>query len=552
MGRIYDNLRKDIEKLRQVDAAIQNKQFISMDDIFAVSIALQKIHYVLIYTEHENPDLFFSAQRLEYGDLENFNLPNNFEEMVNGFEEGLGEEKTDVALRHLGLQDQIEPYVPELTKHDPRAYYEYVRDTLDEIGNLNIRQPFGITHAGLSFMALSAREDFVKTVVQQDFAYDPNRSENNGLYNFLLDPLREVIGAHGVGLESRADFIEEQYYDYEQVLQNSEHPDPVNEVTDLYPVADALAPIHKAKWTPKGLDEAIKKSVTEYMKNRHKQDPSVGEFLSKVRDRIEASLFDHAVVLGKDANSEFLKSFMKDPISAMEKHYTDLDNDKRLGPSPADRERAAKIREERQNYEQARTGKVDRYAQMLESRRHRFEEVFNQANPNFDPARFKSAYAGSTFERFLGRTSKEWTDLSNYIDSWKNIGQEHDLGKAADLAEKYLRHKFPNTEPKDVTEDMIASLRGAGRERSRFCLSLVQGQAYAEQEENHAIYEAANRRFDELENRLHRGANFQERLGSQIENDNAIEEHANNGIVNNNAIENNNDLEEDNEVGVEV
>ena len=551
MGRIYENLRRDIEKLRQVDEAIKNKQLINMDDIFAVSIALQKIQYVLVYTQHENSNLF-DGQRLEFGDLENFNLPNDFEEMVNEFEDGLGEERTNEALRHLGLQDQIEPYVPEITKHNPRAYYEYVRETLDNIGDINMRQPFGISYAGLAFMAVSAREDFVKTTLEQDFAYDVYDKNNDGIYRFLNDPIREMINVHGDGLDSRSEFITDQRYLYEDTLQNSEHPDPIGDVDHLYRVADALAPIHKAKWNPKGLGEAIKKSVTNYMKDRHKNDPSVGEFLSKVRDRIEASLFDHAVILGEDANSEFIKHFMKDPIAAMEKHYNDLDADKRLGPSPQDRARALRIRDEKQNYDQARVGKVDRYAQMLESRKHRFEEVFNQSNPNFDPAHFKSNYAGSTFERFLGRTSKEWTDLSNYVDNWKNVGQEKDLDKAADLARKYLRHKFPKTDPKDVTEDMIANLRGAGRVRSMFCLSLIQGQAYAEQEENQAIYEAANRRFDELENRLHRGANFQEELGNQINNDNVIEEHANNNnVINLDAVENNNDLESEEEVEIQ-
>ena len=550
MGRIYDNLRRDIEKLRQVDEAIKNQQLINMDDIFAVSIALQKIQYVLAFTQNENSNLF-DGQRLEFGDLENFNLPNDFEDMVNEFEDGLGEERTNEALRHLGLQDQIEPYVPEITKHNPRAYYEYVRDTLNNIGEINMRQPFGISYAGLAFMAVSAREDFVKTAFEQDFAYDIYDKNDDSLYRFLDDPIRVMITNHGEGLDSRSDFITDQRYLYEDVLQNSEHPQPVDDISGFYPVADALTPIHKAKWNPKGLDEAIKKSVTNYMKDRTKHKPSVGEFLSRVRDRIEASLFDHAVVLGEDANSEFIKRFMKDPVAAMEKHYIDLSNDKRLGPSPEDRARAAKIREERHNYEQARVGKVDRYGQMLESRKHRFEEVFNQANPGFDPARFKSNYQGSTFERFLGRTSKEWTALSDYIDSWKNVGEERDHDKAADLAKKYLRHKFPKTDPKDVTEDMISNLRGAGRVRGMFCLSLIQGQAYAEQEENRAIYEAANRRFDELENRLHRGANFQEALGNQIDNENNIEAPANNNIIQDNAIDNNIDLDDNNAIGID-
>jgi hypothetical protein len=195
---------------------------------------------------------------------------------------------------------------------------------------------------------------------------------------------------------------------------------------------------------------------------------------------------------------------------------------------------------ERANYQQARVGKVDRYAALEARRKEHFETFFNEHNPHFDPARFKRRFAGSAFERFLGRTSKEWTELSNYIDNWKNIGQEKDFDKAADLADKYLRHKFPNLDPKDVTPEMCRGLRGAGKERGLFCLSLVQSKAMAEDEVNQEIYEQANRRFDEMERRLHRGMNCQDKHAGDLEQDNEISNsQKNNEIVNENVIENN-------------
>ena len=115
MGRIYESIRKDIEKLRQTDEALKNHQPVSMDQILDTAIALEKVQYVLAYTEHEEPALLQDTIFLPQGDMVNFNVPNNFEDMVDEWEEALGEERTNEAIRHLDLQTKEEAYVPEIT-----------------------------------------------------------------------------------------------------------------------------------------------------------------------------------------------------------------------------------------------------------------------------------------------------------------------------------------------------------------------------------------------------------------------------------------------------
>ena len=524
MGRIYESIRKDIEKLRQIDEALKNHQPVSMDQILDTAIALEKVQYVLAYTEHEEPALLQDTIFLPQGDMANFNVPNNFEDMVDEWEEALGEERTNEAIRHLDLQTKEEAYVPEITPHDPQGYFEYVTGTLNRVANVSALGHFGISKEGVGALAVSAQQEFSKVASQQNFAYNPNN--NDQVYDFLRDPVTYVVNGHReqMRLEEKDD-RDNYYFDMQQeterILANMPNNNFQRASQDLranYPVAKSMDPLLKAQWKVKDVATGIKESVEKYRVEsaKAKNAPTMGKFLSDVKDKTADIVLDHAIVLGDDEDSKFIQSFIKDPVAAMEKHYEKMSQDGRgrvLGNYQA---KARDMAAERGNYQQARVGKVDRYAALEERRKGRFESFFNEHNPHFDPARFKRRFAGSTFERFLGRTSKEWTDLPDYVDSWKNIGGNRDLDKAADLACKYLKHKFPDVDPKDVTPEMVAGLRGAGKDRGAFCLTLVQGQLDSKEEMDQHIYDEANAAFDRHETRLHRGENFQDMLANDI------------------------------------
>ena len=529
MGRIYEAIRKDIEKLRKIDEAINNKQLVSMDDVYDTCLALEKIQYVITYTESEVPDLLKTEGRFPLGELTNFNIPEDFETIVNNWEESLGDNRVEHALDHLHKQDQIERYVPEITPHNPQAYYEYVRGTVDNIARISQTGHFGISRDGVVAMATSAQQDLVKTIYAQDYAFNVNEKGNQPIYEFIDNPIGEIIEWHRDDLmfdgdQTVREFLREHEQYYANVLNNSEHHRPFQEVQDYYPVANALTPIHTSKWNPKGLSEAIKQSVETYAANYKgkRGEMNVGAFLSIARDRIEDAIFDHAMQLGDDQDSKFVKDFLANPVQTMENHFNETKKDI-----------ANKIHGQEENYNQARANKVDRFAQIETRKKERFEAMFGENNANFNPATFKHDYQGSTFERFLGRTSPEWTALSDHIDSWKNIGAERNYDRATELASNYLRHKFPNLDPKEVTPEMCRGLRGAGKDRSLFCLTLVHGKDIAEDEVNQEIYEQANRRFDQLESRLHpHGENFQDKLANDIK-----EEH---DVNNDNEINNDN------------
>lgn len=547
MGKIYESIRKDIEKLRKIDQAIQNHEVVSMDDVYDVSVALQKINYVIDYTQQQEPSLLSGTIYLPSGSMSHFNLPENFEDMVDEWEAYLGEERADHALNSLRIFTENERLIPEITPHDPMAYYNYVRGTLATIAQNSQSKHFGISRDGVVVMTMSAHQNFVQTALDQDYAFDPRNPETEEIHEFLRKPLTQIAKAHSddlvfVEATDRRDFIENSEDIVNEMLERGGHPNALEEIENHYPIAKGLAPIRRAHWDAAALSAAIRESVDNYKKqlfSAKNNIPSLGAFLSDARDCIESSVFDHAMVLGDDANSAFIKNFLKDPVDAMEKDFlAKAENEK--GPNSGfHRRNANDIANERNNYNQARVGKTNRYVESIENRKRRTEEHLRELGVNLDPAHFKVQYQGSAFERFLGKTSQEWTDLSDHIDSWKNAGAERDYDKAADLAVKYLRHKFPNVEPKDITADMCHRLRGAGRERGLFCLALLESKGMADEAESQAIYDQANSRFTQLENRARRQEDFQQNLANDIENDNLIQqpEHNANEIVHENVID---------------
>ena len=547
MGKIYESIRKDIEKLRKIDQAIQNHEIVSMDDVYDVSVALQKINYVIDYTQQQEPSLLSGTIYLPSGSMSHFNLPENFEDMVDEWEAYLGEERADHALNSLRIFTENERLIPEITPHDPMAYYNYVRGTLASIAQNSQSKHFGISRDGVVVMTMSAHQNFVQTALDQDYAFDPKNPETEEIHEFLRKPVTQIAKAHSddlvfVEATDRRDFIENSEDIVNEMLERGGHPNALEEIENHYPIARGLAPIRRAHWDAAALSAAIRESVDNYKKqlfSGKNNIPSLGAFLSDARDCIESSVFDHAMVLGDDANSTFIKDFLKDPVDAMEKDFlAKAENEK--GPNSGfHRRNANDIANERNNYNQARVGKTNRYVESIENRKRRTEEHLRELGVNLDPAHFKVQYQGSAFERFLGKTSQEWTDLSDHIDSWKNAGADRDYDKAADLAVMYLRHKFPNVEPKDITADMCHRLRGAGRERGLFCLALLESKGMADEAESQAIYDQANSRFTQLENRARRQEDFQQNLANDIENDNLIQqpEHNANEIVHENVID---------------
>ena len=83
----------------------------------------------------------------------------------------------------------------------------------------------------------------------------------------------------------------------------------------------------------------------------------------------------------------------------------------------------------------------------------------------------------STWERRLGRTSKEYRAFKRTYNAYKdNTRKGYGDDKALeDAAIRYLHHKFPKLKEGEFpTAEQIAKLKGAGKERAAFCLKVVE------------------------------------------------------------------------------
>lgn len=111
------------------------------------------------------------------------------------------------------------------------------------------------------------------------------------------------------------------------------------------------------------------------------------------------------------------------------------------------------------------------------------EESFNKQKPGF-------------FEKLFNTTSEEYNNFKSAYRNFNNpehalYGNEEVL---KDAAMGYLSHKFPSLKKGELpTEEQIAKLSGAGKERAGFCLKIVQVYDY-----NHPLQEQADRMLNAI------------------------------------------------------
>ena len=132
MGRIYDQLKQNIDFLNEVDRRLQNNELLNMHEIWEVQKAVVNINYVINYVEQSLEDAVEEG-RLENGNNQSFNIPEDFEIMVDQWEQQFEKEQIDNVVDHLKSNQRVPSYSPEINEPDPIRYYEYVTGTLDNI-----------------------------------------------------------------------------------------------------------------------------------------------------------------------------------------------------------------------------------------------------------------------------------------------------------------------------------------------------------------------------------------------------------------------------------
>ena len=147
------------------------------------------------------------------------------------------------------------------------------------------------------------------------------------------------------------------------------------------------------------------------------------------------------------------------------------------------------------------------------------------ANDSTISASFTKQKAGF-FEKLFNTTSEEYNNFKSAYANYKN--PDHELygndEYLKDAAMGYLKHKFPNLKKDELpTEEQIAKLGGAGKERALFCLNVVK--TY---DETHDLQEQADKIVKEAElstsfkkiydKFIDQDASFEEKDGDELEN----------------------------------
>ena len=230
-------------------------------------------------------------------------------------------------------------------------------------------------------------------------------------------------------------------------------------------------------------------------------------------------MFGELNLSDENEDCQFLREYLADPVEGMAKLYERKAEGRDEFRAAEFRKTARKIREERNNYNQANRNIHNGWDVLENNRRDAFEMYIREDFPDFDPTQLANEYKGGYVERYILRsTSEQWKDVVAAFAAWDRNGPEKgNLAKVAYPAMAYLTHKFPHTRVEDITLDMARSLRGAGARRALFCLSVVDAASRAEHDAIEGQREANDAKIRE----------FEERAGI------AHEEPANNNIINN-------------------
>ena len=545
MGKLFNQIKKDVELLNDINTRLRNNEALNMHDIYAVRKALLNVRYVVeTYGDNvENP--FPGVARFAYGKNRTFNIPDDFEKSVDKWEKRLDEGLVDEMVDHIKVNQNVPDYVPELNEPDGVHYFGFVRDTLEGILPSVTSGYLGINSEGFRKIVLSATQDYIKTATEQNYVLDPKENpEVNQVLDWLDHPISNYVAQLGLQPHDEAYFEEVTNEDLEQLNYQNGHDNVRETLARNNYFAREMLKLRNTELTPAALSKTVKEGMDKYFLDKGgKGDlPSFGEYLAKYRDKLEDIVLDGCLELEDDPDSEFLREYLSDPVNATSKYYEDKANEPNQKNARAMRNRVTEVNNARNDYNQARGNRANRWGELETQRRDLFERYLREEVPGYDPNNLENEYKGGRFERMLNRTSKEWKNVESTLKNWKNEGPDKgNLSKANNAATAYLKHKFPKMNPNDITEEMAMGLRGVGRHRAMLCLSVLKasGRSY---------HETWSEKADEAENRmneLRKRAGLEQEVDLENNNQLAFQEILKEDVEidknNNNIIKNDND-----------
>jgi hypothetical protein len=169
-----------------------------MHEIWEVQKAILNIKHVIDYADSAIEGAVIEGRFDTTRENHSFNIPKNFEAMVNEWEEQYDEEQVDGIIEHLQANQRVPSYSPELSEPDPVRYFNYITQTLDNIVPTVTQGHFGPTSEAIKDIIVSARIDYVDTAIEQNFVMDANETRiGRDIYEWLNAPHERYMGQVG-------------------------------------------------------------------------------------------------------------------------------------------------------------------------------------------------------------------------------------------------------------------------------------------------------------------------------------------------------------------
>ena len=505
MGKIYDEIQKEINNINQAEGKNDLKSLLAKD------LAKSKINYLCSlvnkYYENTNPNLIHQNLSLVGND--------KLHDAVIEAEGFIGDDSAVILLQYEELK------TPDLSFLDNAYTSEYdhfvVLDTLVKetvkihYKNLdpNENNPHGASKEIL--LAFQKEADKLINTDKPVSEIKETDAEYNFIKDFINNPAKSFVSGANKNLfnfasdKERIDFINNvdktaKFNIPQKVKEEFNLDDLVKENVKRQGSfgAEDLA-LDVINLASKYQDEFLE--VQEENPELVEELPTYGELLYKMKERVTKLVLKDNMELSVDYPSVFLKKFLDNPSQALYDYYDSKANNYKAGnlKDPIFDQKEEKgnidvlIRKAnafkvnsaiaREKYEELSLGKEDKWKEHQQFKTKWFLNHFKANYNNLKITEALEKNKGGFFENFFGTTSKEFKAFSRALEDMVNEGPGNgDYDGLKKVTQDYLAHKLKHYDVflNGYDDREIAKLDSTSRGRVELCLSVLQSIQEAE------------------------------------------------------------------------
>lgn len=506
MGKLYDEIAYDIKRVQEADKEGNIKELVN------ANMAAGRICNLLNEIEKKCSDLKIEYKKIDLNDLDKLesklnDIEKTLENNGNAVKDIINSSKKFETLDFRGINldnmKELEAYA---------TIYSRTIDSIRVTESFNLKNYPNLELASPKELILAAKNEaeYILEMNKDDDNKDKYvQVEYKKTQQFIKDPAKTIFEM--AGKKPLINFSNEEeknafINDIDSSVQNEIAEKEEKNIGYNFNLKDAILKSYLDIEVPNPDDTiklapAIRKNIMNYYESltganekiiKSKKDiPTMGEYLYALREKVSSIVIDNKIELGVEKNLEFVKSFLDDPISCMDKYYEDriedyeaaeiikkttliskydnVDFDKLI---PKTKKIKAMVLESKASYEKEKAGKKDAWTDRKNYHEALFERHFKK---NMDVV-INDALAnnkGGFFENLFGTTSKEYKDFSHRLEvSTQNGALKGDLDGLKQSAQIYLAHKLKSYNMLSADYDEAEILKLDATSRSRVYLAL--------------------------------------------------------------------------------